>query len=740
MGKKPILLFSSLILTAALSNQLVAQAVSDAAVTEPTVEAVAEGPVETSTSSSAISTDSTDSTKTVTSSQTETVPLTTVASSKDETPVAESAPVVETIPAVETVPVTEAAPAMTSGAVTILHTNDIHGRIEEGKGVIGMAKLATIVNRYRAGGTTLLLDSGDAFQGMPISNSTKGADMAEIMNQIGYDAMAVGNHEFDFSLEQALKYKETLKFPLLSANTYVNGARLFQASTIIDKNPAVQGDEFVVIGVTTPETAAKTHPNNIKGVTFEDPISEVNKVIDEIESKAKAEGKTYNKYVVLGHLGVDATTPTTWQGTALAQALSTNAALKDKTVVVLDGHSHTALTATYGNVTYNQTGSYLNNIGKVTLESDKVLKAGLITAAETANTVADPTIAAKIAAIKAKYEAENATVVIDNNPVELNGERSNVRVQETNLGNIVADALLDYGQTGFANKTNLAVTNGGGLRATIAKDKPVTKGDIIAVLPFGNIISQITVTGQQIQDMFKTSLSAVQQKDATTGQPIIGRQGLPLLEANGAFLQIAGAKVYYDTNLEPEKRILGIQIFNPETGAYEALDLAKTYYLATNDFLAAGGDGYTMLGGAREEGPSMDVVFADYLKENSAALSNYSEINPNSRSIVIDSTKDTDGDGVLDFQELLNGTDPEKAELQAQPTPDGQGNNSGGENQDQDGVVGVSDMGGKVGSVGQRKVLPKTAVSSSPMTFLAGIFMMFATLIVGFSKKTSEED
>ena len=132
-----------------------------------------------------------------------------------------------------------------------------------------------------------------------------------------------------------------------------------------------------------------------------------------------------------------------------------------------------------------------------------------------------------------------------------------------------------------------------------------------------------------------------------------------MLEPSGGFLQVSGAKVYYDTTLPAEKRILRIEIKNKETGAYEALDLAKTYYLTTNDFLAAGGDGYTMLGGAREEGPSMDVAFAEYLE--SADLTAYAAINPNSRTISMSASKDTDGDGYTDIEEIQQGTDPKDA-------------------------------------------------------------------------------
>lgn len=520
----------------------------------------------------------------------------------------------------------------------ILHTNDVHGRIVEEKGVIGDAKLATVIEQERAKSTqnTLVVDAGDAFQGLPISNSTKGEARAEILNQMQYDAMAVGNHEFDFGLDEAKKYKEILKFPLLSSNTYVNGARLFEASTIVDKDKTVEGDEFVVIGVTTPETATKTHPKNVKGVTFTDPISEVNKVIEEVQAKARAEGKDYKHYVVLAHLGVDTTTPVEWRGSTLAEALSKNPRLKGKRVTVIDGHSHTVESTTYGdNVTYNQTGSYLHNVGKITYKSRQLLgNPTQIPAADAKKLPANPTVEKLVKDIKQKYDAENAVEVVSNSPVELNGDRENVRVRETNLGNVVADSLYQYGQTGFSHPTDIAVTNGGGLRETIAKGKPITKGNVIAVLPFGNTISQIQVTGQQVLDMFEKSLGSILQVDKD-GKKVLDENGQPLLEPSGGFLQVSGVKVYYDTNLPSGKRVLAIQVKNRTTGRYELLDLAKTYYLATNDFLAAGGDGYTMLGGAREEGPSMDAAFEEYLK--TADLTQYEKINPNSRTISVDS-------------------------------------------------------------------------------------------------------
>ena len=541
------------------------------------------------------------------------------------------------------------APASASATASekdlvLVHTNDVHGRIVEEKGrdkttsVVGDAKLATVIENERAkkNQTTVVLDAGDTFQGLPISNSTKGEARAEILNKMNYDAMAVGNHEFDFGLDEAKKYKQILKFPLLSSNTYVNGARLFEASTIVDKDKTVKGDEVVVIGVTTPETATKTHPKNVQGVTFKDPIPEVLNVVKEIQAKAKATGDDYKTYVVLAHLGVDTTTPNEWRGSTLADELSKSPLLKGKRVVVIDGHSHTVESKTYGdNVTYNQTGSYLNNIGKVTLKPNSLLGTpSLIKASETTNVTPNAEVKALVDKIKAKYDAENAVVVVKNSPVELSGTRENVRVRETNLGNVVADSLYEYGQTGFKNKADIAVTNGGGLRETIAKDKPITKGSVIAVLPFGNTISQISVTGKDVLAMFEKSLGSILQVDKA-GKTVLDENGQPLLEPSGGFLHVSGAKVYYDTNLPSGKRVLRVEVKNHDTGAYDKLDLAKTYYLTTNDFLAAGGDGYTMLGGAREEGPSMDEAFKNYLEK--ADLTKYAVVNPNSRTISVDS-------------------------------------------------------------------------------------------------------
>lgn len=592
MKKKTVVattLSTLLVSTAILANAVQADEVeTNANATTPSTEVVAT-PATTNAASTADSTASSESaaplvsaTSTLATPTSEPSVSAVASASETATSTAAATPVV-------TETVTNASTSTNNDTVTVLHTNDVHGRMVEDdrNGVIGDALLSGIVNDYRSKGTTLVFDSGDSFQGLPISNSSKGEDMATVMNAVGYDAMTVGNHEFDFGLDQLRRLSKQINFPIITSNVYVNGVRLFQPSTIVDKTPGVDGDEVVVIGVTTPETATKTHPRNIVGVTFKDPISEVEAVIDQVESNARAEGKDYKTYIVLAHLGIDTTTPVEWRGSTLAEALSNYAPLKGKHVLVLDGHSHTLHTATYGdNVTYNQTGSYLNNVGRVVYNSDRILSHGVITHDEAKkNYQVNPKIKAMLDDIQAKYKADSSKVVIENSPVKLSGDRMDVRVRETNLGNVVADALLDYGQSGFSHKSNLAVTNGGGLRETIAKDKPVTKGDIIAVLPFGNSVAQIQVTGQNIYDMFVKSLGSILQVNES-GKNVFDENGQPLLEPSGGFLQVAGARVYYDTTLPTEKRILSIDILDPETGVYKPLNTTETYYLVTNDFLA----------------------------------------------------------------------------------------------------------------------------------------------------------
>lgn len=498
------------------------------------------------------------------------------------------------------VPTTEkVTPETPSGpnSVKILHTNDMHGRLDAEDGrVIGMAKVKTIKDKEQP---TLIFDSGDAFQGLPLSNFSKGADMAKAMNAVGYDAMTVGNHEFDFGFDTAMNYKKLLNFPILSSNVYKNGKSVYAPSAIIEKN----GKKYGVIGVTTPETATKTHPNNIIGVSFLDPVASVTAEMKKLQGKVDA-------FIILSHLGIDTTTKEAWRGDNLATKIAGNKDFKNNAIVILDGHSHSVIEngELKNTVMLAQTGTALANIGKVTFDlQDKVarnMKAAMIKEADTKEVTQDATVKAIVDTAKDNFGKATSEVVFYN-PAQLEGERSHVRTRETNLGNAIADAMEAYSVNGFDAAGDFAVTNGGGIRASIEGNKDVTIGDIIKVLPFGNTITQINVKGSDVKAMFEHALSA----------PVVERDGKTGLDANGAFLHISKSiKVHYDMTKPAGERVYAIEVFNKKTNKFEPLSNTKTYKVVTNDFLAVGGDGYTMLGGPREEGPSLDAVVRQYFK------------------------------------------------------------------------------------------------------------------------------
>ncbi|WP_244994879.1 5'-nucleotidase C-terminal domain-containing protein [Macrococcoides bohemicum] len=482
-------------------------------------------------------------------------------------------------------------------SVKILHTNDMHGRLDAEDGrVIGMAKVKTIKDKEQP---TLMFDSGDAFQGLPLSNFSKGADMAKAMNAVGYDAMTVGNHEFDFGFDTAMNYKKLLNFPILSSNVYKDGKSVYAPSAIIEKN----GKKYGVIGVTTPETATKTHPNNIIGVSFLDPVASVTAEMKKLQGKVDA-------FIILSHLGIDTTTKEAWRGDNLATKIAGNKDFKNNAIVILDGHSHSVIEngELKNTVMLAQTGTALANIGKVTFDlQDKVarnMKATMIKEADTKEVTQDATVKSIVDTAKDNFGKATSEVVFYN-PAQLQGERNHVRTRETNLGNAIADAMEAYSVNGFDAAGDFAITNGGGIRASIEGNKDVTIGDIIKVLPFGNTITQINVNGSDVKAMFEHALSA----------PVVEKDGKTGLDANGAFLHISKSiKVHYDMTKPAGERVYAIEVFNKKTNKFEPLNNTKTYKVVTNDFLAVGGDGYTMLGGPREEGPSLDAVVRQYFK------------------------------------------------------------------------------------------------------------------------------
>lgn len=492
---------------------------------------------------------------------------------------------------------------------TILHTNDIHGRfVEEDGRVIGMAKVKGLKDKYHP---DLMVDSGDAFQGLPVSNNSKGEEMAKAMNNVGYDAMTVGNHEFDFGYDQLLKLQKQLNFPIISSNIYKNGKRIFNPSTIVTKNNVRYG----IVGVTTPETKTKTSPTAVEGVEFKDPLTSVKQAMNQIKDHVDI-------FVVLSHLGVDKSTQERWRGDYLIEQLTKDRSFT-QSIFVIDGHSHTVIDhgQHYGaNNILAQTGTALENVGRIDFNfKDKQatnVEASLINVADAEHVTPDSQIEAQTKKANDAFLKATSTVVIPNNTVKLYGERAQARTQETNLGNLITDAMEAYASKHFSHPSDFAITNGGGIRASIDKGK-VTENDIITVLPFGNLISQIQVKGSDVLKAFEHSLSA--ETDMQDGKKV--------LTANGGFLQISDSlKVYYDIDKASGQRINAIKVLNKENGRYEDLDPNRTYYVTTNDFTANQGDGYDMFGGQREEGISLDEVVAQYIKETD--LSKYDTVEP----------------------------------------------------------------------------------------------------------------
>lgn len=562
---------------------------------------------------------------------------------------------------VETPVTTPASDADTDGdgrvdEIIIAHTNDIHGRAEQANGVIGIANAAQYFEEVDA---DVIVDAGDAFQGLPLSNHDEGAAMAEAMNEAGYDTMAVGNHEFDFGQDVATGYQDKTGFPVLSVNTvYADSQELvFESST----NVSTQGYNLGVVGVTTPETATKTHPNNVENIEF---LSPIDTTVNEINRLIEDQTTIEDAFIVLSHLGIDATTNEEWRATALAAALDDVATFDAYQIIILDGHSHTAFAnERYGNVLLQQTGTALNNIGLVTLNFvDPSLTEGQLVDAQAAletigyefdeegNQVTagrtNETIQAIVDEASAAFEEETGRVIVEENPIWFNGVREYVRSHETNSGTYITDAMVEYGPNGgFNNPTDFAMINGGGIRDQIVQGEPITEGDVIAVLPFGNIISQIQVTGETIYDMFELAYSATtvtESYSSSDGQysveAIDEDSNLPSLAALGGFLQVSSdIKIYFDPTLEVGQRVLGVYILNRETGEFELVadDASGSYFMATNDFLAQGGDGYTMLSGEREEGPSLDRVVMDAMETGVVNLADYADELPQNQIIPI---------------------------------------------------------------------------------------------------------
>ncbi len=509
--------------------------------------------------------------------------------------------------------------ALEANEVIILHTNDMHGQMDEK--VLELAYVKAYKDHVKA---TAIIDGGDAFQGLPLNNLTKGAKLAEIMNVIGYDAMAIGNHEFDYTRGVALGLEDgwakSATFPLLSSNILYKDAKLgtvgttvYEPGVVLNKKDNNGNDlKISVIGASTPETYVKADPRHTEGLEITNPIQAVKAEI------VKTKYADSDIYVVTVHLGIDKETKSEWRGDTLALELSKMPELVNKRVIVIDGHSHTEHTEKYGtNVLYGQTGGSLSHLGEITINLDDFSKsaAKVIQLRDKYDIGAIKDIVTPDAVIKTMLEAAEAEfdeltkgVVLDNLPIELIGERDLVRSKETNLGNLIADSMLEYALDTFPLKSDVAVMNGGGIRASLPANKPITLKDVLTVMPYGNRVVQIDVTGAQMYEMYEHALKA------PAHETDVDANGLPLLKSDPAILHSSDSiRVHYDSRLPIGERIIAIKIMDPETGKMNDVDLKKIYKVVTLEFLAVGGDGFKMLGGARVEGKNDADVLTDYL-------------------------------------------------------------------------------------------------------------------------------
>jgi 5'-nucleotidase/UDP-sugar diphosphatase len=432
----------------------------------------------------------------------------------------------------------------------IVHFNDIHSRVEESSTSIGYAKISTIIKELKAANpNTLVIDGGDTFHGQTIANLVEGESIVDIMNAIGVDAMVTGNHDYNYGSERLSELAGMTNFPILAANVYKeDGTRLLEAYTV-----ETVGDVKVgLFGLATPETLFKTHPDNVKGLDFKDPVEEAKKIVAELQGKADV-------IIAIAHLGLDESSVDTSREVA-QQVTGID--------LIIDGHSHTTLNngLYIGDTLIAQTGEYSNNVGVVelTLDNDNTVtdrNARLITRKYADIVQADPVVQKIIADVQAGQETILSEIV-GQSKVVLNGERESVRKGETNLGNLIADAML--AETG----ADVALTNGGGIRASIPAGD-ITKGEVITVLPFGNYIQTKNVKGSDIKAALELGVGAYP-------------------ESLGGFPHVAGIKFSFDAS-KPQGERVNSMIINGK-----AVDLNATYLLATNDFMAAGGDNYTM--------------------------------------------------------------------------------------------------------------------------------------------------
>ena len=506
--------------------------------------------------------------------------------------------------------------------VTILYTNDVHTYIDNKSPKPTYAAIAALKKSIEdTGRDVLLVDAGDHIQGTAYGSMDDGATIIELMNEAGYDLATPGNHEFDYGMARAKAVIQEADFPYVSCN-WVDLRTGFNVLPSV-KFFFVGGRKIAFVGVTTPETFTKSTPayfmNDAQTKYIYDILGgeDGQKLYDAVQKAIdKAEFWGADTIIGLGHLGVDPSSSPWTSEEVIAHTHGFTA--------FIDGHSHTVMAnkqvtdASGKAVTLTQTGSYFKNIGKMTVGADGTITTELIDTYEGLDAAVAATASNWISAVDDMLGEEIAvgdTKFYINDPAT--GKRR-IRSAETNLGDFVADGIYTYFNEVEKLHCDVAIMNGGGIRADVPAGDWTFK-TCKQVSPFGNVACLMSVTGKQIQDALEFAAR------------FAGEGG----KENGGFLQVAGATYEIHTDIPntvqtDEKnvwigsatgtpRVQNVKIYDKASGCYLPLDPGATYALAGMNYTLRNlGDGFAMFDGAE--------LIKDYVSEDYLVMSTYAMI------------------------------------------------------------------------------------------------------------------
>ena len=485
------------------------------------------------------------------------------------------------------------AKAEMAGKTVILHTNDVHGAVE------GYAYIAQLKADYEAkGAEVILVDAGDFSQGTTYVSSTKGADAVTMMNAAGYDVVTLGNHEFDYGYAQLKENMSKAKFKVVCADVFnEDGTPIFDASYTYTTKSGVKVGFF---GMETPETQTKANPALIKGLTFATGDAFTKAAADQVAALKDAD-----VVICLAHLGVDAES-------APYRSTDLYAAVKGIDFIV-DGHSHTVMTKGEKGEPIQSTGTAFKNIGVIVIDdaSKKIESNSLYEIKE--DTAKDATVAAAAKTIVDRVDKEYG-VVFAKSEVTLNGAKApnGNRDSETNNGDLITDAMVwkilqDKESLTVDADHVVAVTNGGGIRKAI-NPGDVTKKNINEVLPFGNTVVTIYITGAELLEALEASTYCT--PDAIGGFPQVSGINYTI---STAVAYDANAETYPASTYYGPKSINRVVINSINGKEFKADD---TYAVVTNNFVAGGGDTYYAFAAATakfDTGIPLDEVVMEYI-------------------------------------------------------------------------------------------------------------------------------